>query len=116
MTSGSLPNRPRNSSGRSSSTRAKAKDTSPAVHMATPSTRLMESRSCLPQYWLASTVDPLCTPKINSCTTNSGMLASVTAAIGISPSRPTIKVSAIPSALVIRFCSTMGAASAATCR
>ena len=84
--------------------------------MATPSTRLMDSRSCLPQYWLARTEEPLWTPKINSWTTNSGILASVTAAMGSSPSIPTIKVSAMARVLVMRFCSTMGAASTSTWR
>ena len=84
--------------------------------MATPITRLMDSISCFPQYWLMRTEEPLCTPKINSCTTNRGIFASVTAAMGASPSIPTIKVSAMPSILVMRFCSTMGVARATTWR
>ena len=75
----------------------------------------MASISCLPQYWLIKTEDPLWTPKMNICTANSGMLASVTAAMGASPSMPTIKVSAMPSVLVIRFCSTIGTDSSSTC-
>ena len=43
-------------------------------------------------------------------------MASVTAAMGASPNIPTINVSAILSVLVIKFCSTMGAANAATWR
>ena len=55
-------------------------------------------------------------PKISICTTNRGILARVTAAIGASPNIPTIKVSAIPKVLVMRFCSTMGVASVTTWR
>ena len=66
-------------------------------------------------HWLTSTDAPLCTPKINICTANRGMLARVTAAMGTSPSIPTIKVSAMPKALVIRFCMTIGRARNATC-
>ena len=111
-----MPNRLRNSTGHTSSTPAKRVDTPSATHRATPSTRLMDSISCLPQYWLMRTEDPLCTPKMNICTANRGMLARVTAAMGASPSMPTIKVSAMPRALVMRFCSTMGRDSKITCR
>ena len=41
-------------------------------------------------------------------------MARATAAMGVSPSIPTIKVSAMPRALVIKFCSTMGVARATT--
>ena len=95
---------------------AKTDDTNSTTHRATPITRLMASMSRRPQYWLIRTAEPLCTPKINSWTTNSGILASVTAAMGSSPSIPTIKVSAMPSMLVIRFCITMGAAKTAISR
>ena len=115
MTSGSLPKRDKNSTGHTSSTAAHREDTPSATHRATPSTRLMDSISCLPQYWLMRTEDPLWTPKMNICTANRGMLARVTAAMGASPSMPTIKVSAMPRVLVIRFCSTMGMASNTTC-
>ena len=101
--------------GQTTSMTAKRVDTDSTTHSATPSTRLMDSSSCRPQYWLARTEEPLCTPKINSWTTNRGIFARVTAAMGASPSIPTIKVSAMPRALVIRFCMTMGAASTATC-
>ena len=93
---------------------AKTEATSSTTHRATPITRLMASMSFRPQYWLIRTEEPLWTPKMNSCTTNRGMLARVTAAMGASPRMPTIKVSAMPSILVIRFWRTMGAARAAT--
>ena len=76
----------------------------------------MDSRSPFPQYWLMRTEAPLWTPKMNSWMTNMGMLARVTAAIGTSPSMPTIKVSAMLRQLVIRFCRTMGVARTTTWR
>ena len=90
--------------------------TASTVYSATPNTRLMDSTSRLPQYWLNRTVEPLWTPKINSWMTNRGTLARVTAAMGTSPSIPTMKVSTRFRLLVIRFCSTIGVARAATSR
>ena len=110
MTSRWLPNRLKKGTGINSSTRAKVTDTRLTAHRATPTTRLMACRSWRPQYWLMSTAEPLCTPKKNSCMTNRGMLARVTAAIGTSPSMPTMKVSAMARVLVIRFCRMMGTA------
>ena len=96
-------------------TPAQMEDASSTTHMDTPITRLMDSMSCLPQYWLMRTEEPLCTPKMNIWSTYRGILASVTAAMGTSPSIPTIKVSAMPRVLVIRFWSTMGVARKSTC-
>ena len=94
--------------------RANRAVTASTVHMAAPITRLMDLRSCLPQYWLMRMEEPLWAPKMNIFTARMGMLARVTAAMGASPIRPTIKVSAMLSVLVIRFCMTMGAAKMAT--
>ena len=76
----------------------------------------MESVSPLPQNWLMSTDEPLCSPKITSWMTNTGVLATSTAASGASPRAPTIKVSISPSRVVHRFCSRMGSASSAASR
>ena len=111
---GSSPNRDRNGSGAVHRSSATARATVPTHHTATPITRWMSSIFCRPQYWLNRTVAPLWTPKMNICTINRGIFARATAAIGSSPSRPTMKVSAIARVLVIRFCSTIGRASAAT--
>ena len=45
-------------------------------------TRLILSTSPFPQYWLISTEDPLCRPKMTNWITKTGTLASVTAASG----------------------------------
>jgi len=42
---------------------AKSVETLPAIQKPMPMTRLMLSRSPRPQYWLMSTLDPLCNPK-----------------------------------------------------
>lgn len=79
-------------------------------------TRLILSTSPLPQYWLISTEDPLCRPKMTNWITKTGTLASVTAARGASPSAPTMKVSISPSEVVIRFWRMIGTASVTTPR
>jgi len=56
------------------------------------------------------TEEPLCRPKMTSWMTNTGMLAVVTAAKGVSPSIPTIRVSTRPRDVVTRFCRIMGMA------
>ena len=61
-----------------------------------------------------STDAPDCIPKTISSTTKMGMLARVTAAMGASPSIPTMKVSSRPRELVIRFCRMMGMARVTT--
>ena len=69
-----------------------------------PMTRLMESVSPLPQNWLMSTEAPLWRPKMISRMTKMGMLARVTAAMGVSPGRePTMKVSTRARDSVMRF-------------
>ena len=59
MTAGSLPKRPKNSTGQRIKIAAKMEETNTATHRATPSIRLMDSISCLPQYWLMRTEEPL---------------------------------------------------------
>ena len=78
--------------------------------------RLILSVSPLPQYWLTRTARPLWKPKITSCRMKTGTLAAVTAAISALPRRPTMKVSAKPREVVIRFCSTMGSVSTQSLR
>ena len=63
-----------------------------------------------------STEEPLCSPKITSWMTNTGVLATSTAARGASPRAPTMKVSMSPSMVVHRFCKMMGRASLAALR
>ena len=70
----------------------------------------MASSSRRPQYWLMSTVEPLCTPKMRSRTTKMGVLALVTPASGPSPSIPTMKVSTSAREVVTRFCKMIGRA------
>ena len=69
MTSPWLPNRLKKGMGHTSNMPANRAVMETAIQMDTPITRLMAPMSCLPQYWLSKTVAPLCTPKINSCTT-----------------------------------------------
>ena len=85
--------------------------TPPAIIKPMPMTRLMLSRSPRPQYWLMSTLDPLCNPKTMSWMMKMGTFATVTADICSLPSRPTMKVSRKPSEVVMRFCTMMGRAS-----
>ena len=112
----SFPNRLKNSTGARNRVKANRVDTMPTTQKPTPITRLMASRSPLPQYWLMRTEPPLCTPKKNSWMTKVGILTRVTAAMGVSPSRPTMKMSAMPKALVIRFWRIIGVARTATWR
>ena len=84
---------------------AKSVETLPAMHKPMPMTRLML------QYWLMSTLDPLCSPKTMSWMMKMGTFATVTADICSLPSRPTMKVSRKPSEVVMRFCTMMGRAS-----
>ncbi len=84
-------------------TSAKAMEAVPAKKNPIPITRLTASESFLPQYWLISTADPLCRPKMISCIMKMGVFATVTPAICSSPSMPTIKVSTIPRLVIIRF-------------
>ena len=74
------------------------------------------SVSPLPQYWLSRTASPLWKPKITSWMMKMGTLAAVTAAISALPRRPTMKVSAKPRDVVMRFCSTMGSVSTQSLR
>ena len=66
MTVGSFPNMDKNCTGMMYRISAPISDTTPATPNPTPRTRLMESVSPLPQYWLMRTVLPLWTPKMNS--------------------------------------------------
>ena len=68
----------------------------------------MLSVSPRPQYWLTSTASPLWKPKITTWMMKMGTLAAVTAAISALPRRPTMKVSAKPREVVMRFCRMMG--------
>lgn len=83
---------------------------------ATPMTRLMLVRSFLPQYWLMRMPTPDWTPNTMEMSRNTGTLAAVTAAISALPRRPTMKVSAKPREVVMRFCSTMGSVSTQSLR
>ena len=51
------------------------------TNSAMPMTRLMLSRSPRPQYWLMSTLEPLCRPKTTSWMMKTGTFATVTADI-----------------------------------
>ena len=101
----------RTSAGKNAMMSAKSVETLPAMHKPMPMTRLMLSRSPRPQYWLMSTLDPLCNPKTMSWMMKMGTFATVTADICSLPSRPTMKVSRKPSEVVMRFCTMMGRAS-----
>ena len=70
----------------------------------------MDARSFLPQYWLMSTPEPLCSPNSSSCMMKIGVFATVTADISSLPCKPTMNVSMKPSEVVMRFCSTTGSA------
>ena len=94
--------------GKRQVTRAMDTDTTVTAARATPMQRLMFSVSPRPQYWLTSTAMPLWKPKITTWMMKMGTLAAVTAAISALPSRPTMKVSAKPRDVVIRFCKMMG--------
>ena len=85
--------------------------TPPAIIKPMPMTRLMLSRSPRPQYWLMSTLEPLCRPKTTSWMMKTGTFATVTADICSLPRSPTMNVSRKPSDVVIKFCTMTGSAS-----
>ena len=71
-------------------------------------TRLTDSRSPFPQYWLMRMLEPLCRPNTTSWMIKIGTFATVTADIWSLPRSPTMKVSIKPSEVVIRFCAITG--------
>ncbi len=112
MTPASLVKSPMISPGNSTVTRLNTAPTAAASFTPMLTTRRMLSVSFLPQYWAASISMAPSTPPMNICTTVCTWPPTYTPEMALSPSRPIIRLSANPTAKVIRFCREMGMASA----
>ena len=112
ITPASLVKRPIINPGNKTVTRLNAKPTAAASFTPMLTTRRMLSVSFFPQYWAASISMAPSTPPMNICTTVCTCPPTYTPEMALSPSLPIIRLSAKPTAKVIRFCKEIGIARA----
>ena len=105
-------NSPMMAEGNSTAARVISSPT-PKANLAPMETTLrMLAVSFLPQYWAERIKIAPSMPAMNICTTACIWLPTYTPEIASSPNRPIIRLSAKPTAKVIRFCREMGTARA----